>query len=214
MRQAQGAERSNVQQGGSVDDRQALACLRQGDISALADLVARHQTSAVRVAYAITRDRPLAEDIAQSAFVRVFERADQLRSDDAFRSWFLRSIANDAIKAAQRAQRHVSLEDARPHVAALVERIRDPALEPDDLLTGNETRAEIWVALGLLTPAERAAIVLHDYLGLTIAETSQHLESPTGTIKWRLHRARQRLRMLMHPQANAAAQAHDLDHAP
>ena len=88
-----------------MDERTAVTRLRGGDISGLEPLVRAYQMRALRTAYLITRDRAAAEDIVQEAFVRATGKIGQLRSDAAFGPWFLRIVANDAIKAAARAQR-------------------------------------------------------------------------------------------------------------
>ena len=70
-----------------MDEHQALAQLRRGDIGGLELLVQLYQVKAVRTAYLITRDRALAEDIAQSAFLRVHERIHQYNPDRPFEPW-------------------------------------------------------------------------------------------------------------------------------
>lgn len=56
------------------DERRAIARLKQGDIGGLEELVKSHQTRAMRAAYLIVRDRALAEDVVQDAFVRAYEK--------------------------------------------------------------------------------------------------------------------------------------------
>ncbi len=63
-------------------------------------LVRRHQVEALRVAVLITRDRALAEDIVQAAFLRAYERIDQFDADRPFAPWFLRGVVRDAVKLA------------------------------------------------------------------------------------------------------------------
>ena len=75
-------------------ERDSIARLRDGDIGGLAALVEMYQVQAVRTAYLIVRDRPLAEDITQSAFIRAFERIGQFDPEAPFGPWFLKSIAD------------------------------------------------------------------------------------------------------------------------
>lgn len=185
-----------------MEEQEAIARLKQGDISGLETLVRMYQVQAVRAAFLVTHDRALAEDVVQAAFVRAFERIDGFDTRRAFGPWFLRSVVNDAVKAVARLQRRVSLEratapDARPgrSVAYLV----DPGPGPDDLLELVQTREAVWAALSELPPEQRAAIVLRYYLGLSEAEMAGRMGCPPGTIKWRLHAARERLRTLLRP---------------
>ncbi len=57
-----------------MDEREAVARLKQGDLAGLDGLVDLHYVAAVRAAYLVTRDRPLAEDVAQTAFLRLVDR--------------------------------------------------------------------------------------------------------------------------------------------
>jgi RNA polymerase sigma-70 factor (ECF subfamily) len=67
-----------------MEEAEAIAQLRQGDVRGLDALVRGHQVQAVRTAYLITRDRALAEDIVQAAFVRGYERIEQFDTGRPF----------------------------------------------------------------------------------------------------------------------------------
>lgn len=186
-----------------MEEQKAVARLKRGDIGGLEALVRKYQVQAVRAAYLITRDRALAEDIVQSAFLRAYERIGQFDTRRPFGPWFLRSVINDAVKVAARRERQVSLEtdsdEEENDEASLAEFLADPGPGPDDLVEAAEVRQTVWVALGKLPPAQRAVIVLRYYLDLSEAEMADELACPPGTIKWRLYAARKRLRTLLRP---------------
>ena len=77
-----------------MDETQAVQQLKQGDISGLEFLVARHQVKAVRTAYLITRDLGLAEDVAQDSFLQAFRSIRGFDSTRPFEPWFMRSVVN------------------------------------------------------------------------------------------------------------------------
>ncbi|HIQ01323.1 MAG TPA: RNA polymerase sigma factor [Anaerolineales bacterium] len=183
-----------------MEEREAIARLKRGDIGGLEVLVRRYQVQAVRAATLIVRDREIAEDIVQSAFLRAYERIDQFDAGRPFGPWFLRSVVNDAVKAAARRRRQVPLEagSAREE-ASPADLLADPNPGPADLAEAAETRQAVLAALDRLPPAQRAAIVLRYYLGLSEAEMADELACPPGTVKWRLHAARKRLRSLLRP---------------
>ena len=87
---------------GSMNDKREMERLSRGDIAALGTLVRRYQTKALRAAYLITHDLAQAEDVVSSAFLRVFERAEQHDPHRPFGPWFYRIVVNDAIKTLQR----------------------------------------------------------------------------------------------------------------
>ena len=181
-----------------MEEAEAIAQLKQGDIGGLAALVRKYQVQAVRTAFLITRDRALAEDVVQEAFVRAYERIEQFDTGRPFGPWFLRSVVNDAIKAASRRERWVSLEASDGAETILADLRADPNPGPADLVEAADIRRAVWEALGMLPPTQRAATVLRYYLGLSEAEMVEELTCPQGTVKWRLHAARKRLRTLLH----------------
>lgn len=189
-----------------MEEQAAIARLKQGDIGGLEVLVLQYQVQAVRTAFLITRDRALAEDIVQAAFLRAYERIVQFDARRSFGPWFLRSVVNDAVKAAVRRKRQVPLEvSSEGEETSLADLLADPSPGPDDLVEAAELRRTVWAALGKLPPAQRAAIVLRYYLGLSEAEMADELACPPGTVKWRLHAARKRLRTLLRPLWPAAS---------
>ncbi len=176
-----------------MEESEAIARLQGGDISGLEPLVRAYQVRAVRAAFLICHDRALAEDLVQAAFVRAYERIGQFNAARPFGPWFLQSVVHDAMKAAARQWRTVPLESDGDEAALLP----DPGPAPEDLLEAAETSAAIRAALARLSPEQRAAIVLRYYLGLTESQMAAWLCIPPGTIKWRLHAARRRLRTLL-----------------
>ncbi len=177
-----------------MEEREAIARLHRGDINGLEALVRTYQLPAVRAAYLITRDRPLAEDVVQAAFLRAYERIGHFDAERPFGPWFLRIVAHDAVKAAARQERQIPLEDSDP---ATSHSLVDPEPGPEELVEWAETRQAVWAALAALPPASRAAIVQRYYLELGEAEMAATLARPAGTVKSRLHAARARLRLLL-----------------
>jgi RNA polymerase sigma-70 factor, ECF subfamily len=186
------------------DERAAIVRLQQGDIRGLESLMLAWQVPAARVAYLITHDRDLAQDIVQSAFIRVYDRIGQFDHSRPFGPWFLRIVANDAAKLARRQRRTTRFVD--PGHSAGDDPV-DDSPDPESLLLAAETRDEVWRALDLLPSDQRAAVVMHYYLDLPDAVTAERLGVPAGTVRSRLSTARTRLRGLLSrpaPAANAA----------
>jgi RNA polymerase sigma-70 factor (ECF subfamily) len=177
-----------------VDETQAIARLKRGDPGGLEPLVRSYQLQAVRAACLIVGDLPTAEDIVQGAFIRAFERIEQFDADRPFGPWFLRSVVNDAVKAAVRSNRFVPLEeqDAEAELDWI-----DPAPLPEETAETEDTAQTVWRALSLLSPDQRAAIVMRYYLELSEAEIADQMKRPLGTAKWWLFTARRRLARLL-----------------
>ena len=185
-----------------MDEKQAVTRLKHGDLAGLEVLVQLYQLQALRAACLIAGDRALAEDIVQTAFIRASERIGQFDSRRPFGPWFLRSVVNDAIKAAQRQKKLVSLDAGGEEWTVPGDGsidLTDPAPLPEEQLETRETSQAVWRALGQLPPGQRAAIVLRYYLGMSEAEMTEELRSPAGTVKWWLYAARQRLERQLQP---------------
>ncbi|MDP9411118.1 MAG: RNA polymerase sigma factor [Actinomycetota bacterium] len=183
-----------------MDERRAIERLKRGDIGGLEALVRSHQTRAVRAAYLICRDRALAEDVVQAAFVRTYEKIARFDAERAFGPWFMKIVVNDAIKAASRRERMIQFQQGEEDPVSL---LVDPQSGPYELAEEAEERRRVWAALEKLPPAQRAVVVQRYYLGMSEAEMAESETSPPGTIKWRLHAARKRLSKLLGPELRA-----------
>ena len=179
-----------------MDEKQAVAHLKQGDLRGLEALVYQYQLQALRAACLIVSDQALAEDIVQAAFIRAGERIGQFDSQRPFGPWFLRSVVNDALKAANGQKRFVSLDAMDCEGAP---GLSDPAALPEEIIETEETVQAVWRAVSSLPPKQRATIVLRYYLDLSEDEMTEELNGPQGTIKWWLYAARQRLKKLLEP---------------
>ncbi len=185
-----------------MEDRTAIFRIKQGDLNGLEILVQRYQARAVQAAYLVLYDREMAEDIVQSAFVKVVERVRQFDEQRPFAPWFFRIVVNDAVKVAKRRTRNISFDQQLEYPARkLADYLMDPQHDPEQILEEKETRQSILMAIQSLVPEQRAVIVMRYFLSLSEADMSIKLERPLSTIKWWLREARKRLRDRMGSRA-------------
>lgn len=177
-----------------MDERIHIARLKAGDLTGLEKLVTEYQVRAVHAAWLIVYDRALAEEIAQSAFIKAAERIGQYDESRPFAPWFFRIVINDALKAARKQKRQLSLDD---NLADLGAWLVDPGQSPEQIVAEKELSENIVQALQQLPPEQRAVIVMRYYLALSAADMSVRLDRPVSTIKWCLRTARQRLVSLL-----------------
>ncbi len=192
-----------------MDEREAVERLKQGDLAGMEHLVRYHQVRAARAAYLITRDQALAADVVQQAFLRAVECISQFDDSRPFGPWFLRIVTNAALKTAVKATREVSLEDEwdagervedappRQRIVSADLRASENQREPESQVEDGEQRRALWDALGRLSPEDRAALVQRYFLELSEAEMAREMQVAVGTVKWRLHQTRKRLRRQM-----------------
>jgi RNA polymerase sigma-70 factor (ECF subfamily) len=168
-----------------------------GDEAACADLVAEHQRMVVQLAMNLLGDRDEALDLSQEVFLRVFRTIHRFRCQSTLRTWIYRIAVNQARnKHRFWRRRHradqVSLDE---HVAAHGELPSGGESTPDRLLAQKELAAQLKTALDRLPFDQRTAIVLREIDGLSYEEIAYSLGVAVGTVKSRLTRARQALRL-------------------
>jgi RNA polymerase sigma-70 factor (sigma-E family) len=152
------------------------------DAGRLADLYARHSPAAGRLAYLLTGNADLAEDLTQEAFVRAFGRFRDFRQPESF-EWYLRRTLVNLTRSHFRRQR-----TERDHLA------RQPRREVAGSAPDPSERDAMWRTLQQLSPKQRTAIVLRFYEDLTDAQVADAMRCPVGTAKSLIHRGLERLR--------------------
>jgi RNA polymerase sigma-70 factor (ECF subfamily) len=178
-----------------LDEQHAIQRLKAGDIRGLTALVKRYQSEAIETAYLITHDLALAEDVAQDVFLQVYRYSGSFDASRPFRPWFMRSVVNAAVKAAQQEGQTMALDTPiAGDEITLIDLLPDPAPGPEVLLEQVELEQALEAALHRLSPDQRAAVVLRYYLDLDDETISDQLNCATSTVRWRLHTARKQLR--------------------
>jgi RNA polymerase sigma-70 factor, ECF subfamily len=178
-----------------MEEQEAIQQLKRGNPQGLEMLVKKYQLQTVRAANLIVRDPSLAEEIVQSAFLNAFEHIHQFDTGRSFGPWFLRSVINASIKTARRGSRLVSLDSGID--PDFLSSLKDHGPGPEALVESAETSQALREALAELSPEQRAAIVMRYYLNMNEEEMADQLGRPAGTIKWRLHKARENLRKFL-----------------
>lgn len=177
-----------------MEDTLAISRLKQGNIAGLESLVQKYQAQAVNTAYMIVFERSLAEEIVQSAFVRVAEKIGQFDESRPFAPWFYRIVTNEAVRVSKQQRRLMPLEvDSDEKALALAKILADPQPQPEKLVEFREAQQVLMSALRQLQPEQRAVVVMRYYLEMSEADMSARLERPLSTIKWWLRSAREHL---------------------
>jgi RNA polymerase sigma-70 factor, ECF subfamily len=185
----------------NLDEEQAIQRMKKGDIAGLEFLVHHYQLKAVRTAYLITRDSQLAEDVVQDAFIHAFRAIKSFDVSRPFEPWFMRSVVNAALKAAQHAARQVPASSLlgieSEEGEALFETLLGRGDSIEDEIQSAAFQKEIRAALDQLSPRQRTVIVQRHFLEMSEKEMAEQAGTAPGTIKWLLNAARTRLRALL-----------------
>ena len=170
----------------------------RGDEAAFLLLYERHRTPVFRFACRMLGSAPQAEDVTQECFLSILRRPEAFRAERASLRTYLCAIA-----------RHLALKQLRKRGQETV--VDDP---PDEAVAGSgaaagrdplgrvieeEAAEAVRTAVEALPPLQREAVVLYEYQEMSLADVAAVCEVDVGTVKSRLHRARERLRRTLAP---------------
>jgi len=168
--------------------RQLIARCRDHDEAAIAEIVQRFQAWALDLAMVLLGDHGLAQDAVQEAFVTAMARLDDLRTPEAFPGWFRQIVRTQCNRILRRPREQLVGEGRRLEA-------QGGAVEPD--MAQKELRRQVRQAVSQLSPTLYDATRLFYLEEHSCSEIAEQLGIPRGTVKRRLHDARDRLRDLL-----------------
>ena len=175
----------------SRDQELIKRCLA-GDLDAFRDLIEPHQASVFRIALSVLGNREEAEEATQDTFVRVYRGLHSFRGDAAFRGWVCRVAVNTCYNASRRARRRRAVEKAMdPWI--LPETGSGDKASPESETADREIGRKLRELIRKLPEKLHEVVVLSYLRDLSHDEIADALGIPRGTVKSRLHLARERL---------------------
>ncbi|MCX7682866.1 MAG: RNA polymerase sigma factor [Anaerolineae bacterium] len=162
--------------------------VRSGDLEALGELYERYKTPVYRTALAITRDEALAEDILQETFIRAYLHADKIDDTLPLMPWLYRVTVNLCYTWRSRIKRLWNT------LQQTVDYMNSSARHPEAIAEEGEWKQIVQQVLDSLPVDHRTVIVLHYLEGLSLKEIAYITDVPEGTVKSRLHYARERVK--------------------
>jgi RNA polymerase sigma-70 factor (ECF subfamily) len=181
-------------------DKELADLSRRGDERAARELVERFQRPVFSIVHRMVRDRELAEDLAQEAFVRTFNNLDRYDPSYKFSSWLFKIAYNLTVDHLRRRElKTISIHGAPDAVTADQQEATSVTLEseeeaPDDRLESLELAGELERAIATLRDDYRTAILLRHVEGRAYEEIAEIMDIPLGTVKTYIFRARRQLR--------------------
>src|SRR5436190_1557270 len=165
----------------------------RGDREAFDDIFDHYSRVMHRTAYRIVKDRDIAEDAVQDAFILAWQRLPSLREAGALRSWLLRIVVNQCISFKRRLARSTLFLQQ-----SVAEQERDGASQITTYYEGYlERNWDLAQAIEHLPAKQHMVIALHYYQGMTLPEISQALQISENTLKKRIQAALRNLRRVL-----------------
>jgi RNA polymerase sigma-70 factor, ECF subfamily len=186
-------------------ETEAIRGVLAGNKDAYRVLMDRHFYSVTRVTFRITGNEADAEEAAQEAFLRAYNKLPGFRQDSAFSTWIMRIAMNTAINLVERRNRDVSYHAPRiadePSVADHTVRVADKRSGPEGVLLNREAISLRKAAMAELTPMERTAFTLRHMEEVPMSEIAAALNITINSAKQAVFRAVGKLRRSLAPVA-------------
>lgn len=181
------------------DDSRLIQATLAGNKDAFGELVLRYQDRLYRSLVHMLGSFHDASDVTQDAFLLAYQKLNSFRQDSSFYAWLFRIAYNSAINSRRKLKmRTVSLNGNQHHSdcdgADFQPQDDHSFRDPADSLQTSETIQSVQDALHQLPPEYRDALILKEIEGFRYEEIAEMLSCPVGTVRSRIHRARQMLR--------------------
>lgn len=168
---------------------QLLARTAMGDRKAFAELYEATRSKLFAVTLRIVRERPLAEEVLQDSFVRIWHHAgDYARGKSAPTTWMATIVRNRSLDLVRRTREAPDVDDR------LASSLVDEAATPVRDAEGRAEARRLHHCLEELDAEQRQSIALAFFHGLSHSELSEHLRRPLGTVKTHIRRGLMKLR--------------------
>jgi RNA polymerase sigma-70 factor, ECF subfamily len=190
---------------GAISEPDAIRLAQQGDAAAFEQLYEMHNRRVYSLCLRMVGNTAEAEDLTQEAFLQLFRKISTFRGESAFSTWLHRLAVNVVLmKLRKKSGKETSLEQTtEPDEDSGTPR-RDFG-GPDVRLSGSIDRVNLQRAVEQLPPGYKAVFVLHDVQGFEHNEIAEIMGCSIGNSKSQLHKARMRLRDLLHETERAKA---------
>jgi len=176
-------------------ENQLIQLVRDGDLSAWGELIQIHQDRLYNSIVRVVGHPDQARDVVQDAFIQAIENFSHFDGKSQFSTWLYRIAFNRAMTIYRRHKGEVSLDVAREKVGD--ETMATSQDQPEDRVLNSELVDEVHQALEQLTAEHRAVMLLREIEGCEYEQIAEILEISPGTVRSRLHRAREQMRRLL-----------------
>ena len=199
--------RARRTEAGEIPESESIRLAQQGDAAAFERLYQLHSRRVYSLCLRMVGNTAEAEDLTQEAFLQLFRKISTFRGESAFSTWLHRLAVNVVLmKLRKKSGKETSLEQ----VTEPDEESGGPRRDfgaADLKLSGSLDRVNLERAVGQLPPGYRAVFVLHDVEGYEHNEIAEIMGCSIGNSKSQLHKARMRLRELLHEESRDKARA-------
>jgi RNA polymerase sigma-70 factor (ECF subfamily) len=196
------AENAEMMQETQVDDSD-MALIRRvqdGDVAAFDHLIRKYRERLYSIIYNMTSNREDAADLTQEAFIKAFSSINRFKGKSSFFTWLYRIGVNTALSHLKknRMRRFFSFENLNEEVhSSDILEVLSVKMNSEKSSMAKELQEKLNEALQKLSPKHRAVVVLYEIEGLSHQEISDIVGCSVGTVRSRLHYAKQQLQVFL-----------------
>lgn len=155
-------------------------------------LILKYQSRLFATVLNVVKDRELAEDMVQEAYLKSYQKLDTLKNHDQFYPWLKRIALNLALNHFERAKRVMDVENEEDETS-FFERIPDGE-SPEELLVKEEMKRYVRHFVEALPDKLRVVVILREIEDMSYEEIAEMMNIPIGTVRSRLFNARQMIK--------------------
>jgi RNA polymerase sigma-70 factor (ECF subfamily) len=189
-------------------DLELMLRVRAGDAESFDQLLNRHRGPLVSFFFRMVRNQALAEDLAQEAFLRVYQARARYQPEAKFTTWLYRiatNLALNAIRDRKEESQPSATQGEMPDAESAAEKLPDGKPSTEEALMESDRARAIRQAVESLPENQRAAVILHKYQEVDYRQIAHVLEVSESAVKSLLFRAYENLRVRLEPLLRGGA---------
>ncbi len=191
-----------------MEEKELVRLSREGSEEAFAELVKIYKIKVFNLAYSLTRDRDVADDLAQEAFIKAYYALPRFQSRSGFGTWLYRIAINHVRDYLRKKSRMIQISIEKIKESSILQ--EDKTMKEEKEPIEEQRRQLVRQSIRSLPEKHQVILSLRDIQGFSYEEISKILKISAGTVDSRIHRARKMLRKKLAPFLSRKGDEHEL----
>ncbi len=191
-----------------MEEKELVRLSREGSEEAFAELVKIYKIKVFNLAYSLTRDRDVADDLAQEAFIKAYYALPRFQSRSGFGTWLYRIAINHVRDYLRKKSRMIQISIENIKESSILQ--EDKTMKEEKEPIEEQRRQLVRQSIRSLPEKHQVILSLRDIQGFSYEEISKILKISAGTVDSRIHRARKMLRKKLAPFLSRKGDEHEL----
>ncbi len=191
-----------------MEEKELVQLSREGSEEAFAELVKKYRIKVFNLAFSLTHDRDVADDLAQEAFIKAYYALPRFQSRSGFGTWLYRIAINHVRDYLRKKSRMIQISIEKIKESSILQ--EDKTMKEEKESTEEQRKQIVHQSIRSLPEKHQVILSLRDIQGFSYEEISKILKISPGTVDSRIHRARKMLRKKLAPFFSRKGGKHEL----